>query len=232
MMTKWKEAHWRENGWVSFDGLLDGKPKERLSQWVAEVAMTPETAERRRHHYEETAQGATLCRTEEFLQDHEALNTLVTGSELVEVVAALLGDDATIHGEKINYKQPGGAGFSAHQDAATNPCASRRIVCLVAVDPMTPKNGCLEFASGRHDRLLASDDRGYIQPELAETLPWQAVPLPVGGVVFFSPLTPHRSAPNSSTWPRRALYLNYRPRGESRLRNASFARSGQAMVAF
>ena len=170
--------------------------------------MAPTAAARRSHRYETVDQRATLCRTEDFRDDHKALKALMTGPALTEIAAALLGDDAVLFKELINYKQPGGAGFAAHQDAA-DPIAARRVVCLVAVDPMTPKNGCLEFASGRHDRLLETDDTGCILPNVAKSLDWEAVPLPVGGVVFFSTMTPHRSAPNSSTWPRRALYLTY-----------------------
>ena len=231
MMTKWKQRHWLENGWVAFDGLLEGKSKERLSQWVAEVAMAPATAEGRQHHYETIAQAETLCRTENFLADHEALRTLVTGPLLTEVAAALLDDDAALTNGKINYKQPGGAGFAAHQDAARDPAAGRRVVCLIAVDPMTPKNGCLDFASGCHGRLLESDAEGCLLPRAAAKLSWEAVPLPVGGVVFFSPLAPHCSAPNASSWPRRALYLTYRAGGESRLRDPGYAHRAQAMAA-
>ena len=231
MMTKWKERHWLENGWVAFDGLLDGRPKERLSEWVAEVAMAPAIAARRQHHYETTAQGPTLSRTEAFLEDHEALKSLLTGPQITEIAAVLLGDDVALLKEKIIYKQPGCAGFAAHQDAASDPAAARRVVCLIAVDPMTPKNGCLEFASGCHNRLLATDDTGCMQPQVDSGLSWEAVPLPVGGMIFFSPLAPHRSAPNGSTWPRRALYLTYKLRSESYARSSRAARGLEALAA-
>ena len=51
--------------------------------------------------------------------------------------------------EKINYKLPGGEGFGAHQDAPAFSSFGQRfhVTLLVAVDPQTLENGCLEFSN-------------------------------------------------------------------------------------
>ena len=229
MITERKIEHWNDKGWVAFDSLLDGKRQERLSQWVGEVACEAEAQDHRLHYYEATDRGPQICRTERFLEDHEALAGMITGPELMEIADGLLGEPAILFKEKINYKQPGGAGFSAHQDAVAYAQGRQHVTCLIAVDPMTPKNGCLEFASGQYDSLLKTNATGCIAGDVEAQLTWEAVALPAGGAVFFSSLVPHRSAANNSGWPRRALYLTYNASAEGDLRRAYYAARAKTM---
>ena len=56
-----------------------------------------------------------------------------------------------LYKEKLNWKYPGGAGYAAHQDAPAYAQISQHCTCLLSVDASTVHNGCLEFASGRHE---------------------------------------------------------------------------------
>lgn len=231
MITHDERTHWHAKGWVAFESLLPSNEREGLDSWVAAVARDPGDGDRRLHYREATAQGSRLCRTERFLEDHDELRNLITGPQLSGIAAALLEDGATLYKEKINYKNPGGAGYAAHQDAMAYAFVNHHVTCLIAVDPMTPDNGCLEFASGRYDRLLETDDRGCVHPALADALSWEPVPLPVGGVVFFSSLVPHRSGENRSDQPRRALYLTYNAGSEGDLRSNYYDERSRTMAA-
>lgn len=231
MITQQDRKRWLERGWVAFDTLLAEERRGRLAHWAGEVASGPEAGERRLHYYEATGQGASLCRTERFLEDHDGLRALITDPELIGIAAALLGEPAVLYKEKINFKQPGGAGFAAHQDATAYSFVNHHVTCLIAIDPMTPENGCLEFAGGRYEGLLETDNRGCIRIDVAGALSWEPVPLPAGGVVFFSSLAPHRSGPNLSLRPRRAVYLTYNARAEGDLRDAYYAERARAMTA-
>lgn len=57
---------------------------------------------------------------------------------------------------------------------------------------MDETNGCLEFAAGEWDGLLATTDDGVIDPDVAAALEWTSVPLAVGDVLVFSSYAPHR----------------------------------------
>jgi len=48
------------------------------------------------------------------------------------------------------------------------------------------------------------------------------VPIPAGHTLWFHSRTPHRSGPNRSSVPRRALYPTYNARSEGDLREAYY----------
>ena len=55
--------------------------------------------------------------------------------------------------DKLNYKQPGGAGFSPHQDVVAYPGVGRVLSVLVAVDECSLESGCLWLADGVDSEL-------------------------------------------------------------------------------
>src|SRR6201999_1437511 len=95
---------------------------------------------------------------------------------LSEIAADAMGEPATAFKDKINYKQPGGAGWRAHQDVVAYPGAGRVMSILLALDACTPDSGCLYLAGGVDD-VLATDDRGVIRDDIARRLDWVAAPL-------------------------------------------------------
>lgn len=200
------------DGYVAVPGFLSAEGVNRLRRWVCDVERWPDD----RHagwlqHDEQTAAGVRRARTENFSPFHDGLRSLLRTGAVPALAAQLLGEPAVLYKEKINYKHPGGAGFTAHQDAPAYPHVSVSVSCLLAVDDSTYENGCLEFAGGKHHGLLPTDGDGCIRPDVAETLTWQPYPVPAGSLVWFHSHTPHRSGPNTSTAPRRALYLTYNP---------------------
>ena len=58
----------------------------------------------------------TLCRAENFIPYHEAVQNLCS-TEIRSVVSQLFGEEAKLFKEKINFKLPGGSGFACHQDS-------------------------------------------------------------------------------------------------------------------
>jgi ectoine hydroxylase-related dioxygenase (phytanoyl-CoA dioxygenase family) len=154
-----------------------------------------------------------LCRTENFLEYHEELNNLIQG-KLNVAVADLLGEDSVMYKEKINFKLPGGKGFTAHQDAPAFTTFGQKyhITVMLGVDAAHPANGCLEVARGEHTKgLCEMNDDGTIAKAHEDRLKWEPVHSNSGDVLFFGSLLPHRSGPNNTNTPRRAFYLTYNP---------------------
>jgi ectoine hydroxylase-related dioxygenase (phytanoyl-CoA dioxygenase family) len=149
---------------------------------------------------------------------------------MVETASALLGEPAVLYKEKINYKLAGGAGYAPHQDAPAYRFVESHVSCMVAVDDASVDNGCLEVVSGRHHELLPTDDAGCIAAEVVEQMEWTAVPVQAGDTLWFHSRTPHRSGPNPSPVPRRALYPTYNAAREGDLR-ASYYRQKLAELA-
>jgi hypothetical protein len=206
-----------ENGWV-LHSPFDRSVTDSIRLWVTEVQCWPDNGGDWLHYREMTDDGPQLCRTENFLPFHDGLRRLLTGGAVQRAVSQLMGQPASLYKEKINYKMPGGAGFLPHQDAPAYPFIRKSVSVMIAVDPATEENGCLEVVSGMHHDLLATDDRGCIEPEWADAQDWRPVPMAVGDVLFFHSHTPHRSGPNLTPCSRRAIYPTYNASAEGDLR--------------
>eukprot|EP00037_Helgoeca_nana_P011377 m.102251 g.102251 ORF g.102251 m.102251 type:complete len:439 (+) comp20796_c0_seq1:89-1405(+) len=186
------------------------------------------------HHYENVAgpRKTVLTRSENFASNHAGMKGLLMAAD--SPVAAVVGDTygkpVTLYKEKINYKQSGGGGYVAHQDAPAYRELKQHVTCLCPIDPMDEENGCLEFASGEWDRLLETTDDGVIAPSVADNLTWTAAPLDVGDVVVFSSYVPHRSLPNLSNRPRRALYLTFNATEDGEFRTAYYENKAKSMA--
>jgi ectoine hydroxylase-related dioxygenase (phytanoyl-CoA dioxygenase family) len=93
---------------------------------------------------------------------------------------------------------------------------------MVAIDDATLDNGCLEVVEGQHHEVLPVDDTGCIRAEVVDALDWQPVEVRAGQTLWFHSRTPHRSGPNASPVPRRALYPTYNALAEGDLRDAYY----------
>lgn len=209
--------HFRRTGWL-LTRTLDDEGVAALRRWVEEVTSWPDDGGDWMHHREMTDDGPKLCRSENFVPHHEGLRELLTSGALVATASALLGEPAVLYKEKVNYKLPGGAGYSPHQDAPAYPFVDAHVSCMVAVDDATLDNGCLEVVSGRHHELLPVDDRGCIRSDVVEAMDWSAVEVRAGETLWFHSRTPHRSGANTSGASRRALYPTYNAASEGDLR--------------
>jgi hypothetical protein len=215
-------SHFRRHGWVAVDVLPAGAA-EQLPLWVEDVASWPDGAGEWMQHYERTDAGPVLCRSENFVPFHTNLRALLTTGPVVDVAGALLGEPAVLYKEKVNYKAPGGAGYAPHQDAPAYPMIDTHVSAMIAIDDAGIGNGCLEVVSGAHDRLLPTDERGCIAAEVVAGYAWEPVPVTAGTTLWFHSLTPHRSGPNASDRPRRALYPTYNAASEGDLRAEYYA---------
>jgi hypothetical protein len=200
--------HFAERGWVVVDA-LDASTVVALPHWVDEVAALADGEGGVLQHREATATGPQLCRSEHFIDVHDGLRALLCEGALPDVASALLGEPAVLYKEKVNHKLPGGAGYRAHQDAPAYPMVDAHVSAMVAVDDADASNGGLEVVSGCFDAVLPVDDNGCIDRVVAAQLTWEPVALAAGQTLWFHSRTPHRSGPNHSRSPRRALYPTY-----------------------
>jgi len=198
-------------------------------RWADEVAALLDTTGVLQHR-EATENGAQLCRSENFLAVHSELRTLLCTGRLLDVAGRLLGEPAVLYKEKINYKLPGGAGYSAHQDAPAYPMISVHVSAMIAIDDADETNGGLEVVSGRFDAVLPTDARGCIEPRVAASLDWVSVAVPAGSTLWFHSRTPHRSAANHTSRPRRALYPTYNAAAEGDRRAEYYAHKQAAFA--
>ena len=214
-------AHFRAEGWL-LTRTLDDEGVARLRGWVDEIASWPDEGAGWMHHRELTNDGPRLCRSENLIPFHPGLRQLLTEGSMIETASALLGEDAVLYKEKINYKLAGGAGYAPHQDAPAYPFIDTHVSCMVAVDDATVENGCLEVVPAQHHEVLPMDDGGRVHPDVVAAFAWIPVEVKAGWTLWFHSRTPHRSGPNLSARDRRALYPTYNARSEGDLRAAYY----------
>ena len=209
--------HFAAHGWV-LTRLLDDDALAALRQWIDDIAAWPDEGDGWLHYRELTDDGPKLCRTENFVPFHAGLRSLLTTGPMLATASALLREPAVLYKEKINYKLAGGAGYAPHQDAPAYRFVETHVSCMVAIDDSSADNGCLEVASGRHHELLPTDATGCIRADVVASLQWMPVEVRAGETLWFHSRTPHRSGPNLSSTPRRAIYPTYNAAAEGDLR--------------
>ncbi len=217
------ELHrWETEGVAVVRDALSSERLAAVSEWVDDLESDAPKGAMGIHHWEQTDAGPVIARTERFVDAHPGLDQFVR-VEAAGFAEAASGQSLTLFKEKINYKQPGGAGFAPHQDSRAYRFAQRHISVMVPLDPSTEASGCLWFAPNPGRGLLPAEPGGRIEHEVAEDLDWYPVEVHPGDIVVFDSLAPHRSGTNTADRPRRAMYLTYNPSGEGDLREQYYA---------
>lgn len=209
--------------------LLDSEQLEALRAWTDEIEAWPTGSHVWGHYAEHTDAGPRICRTENVSACHAGIAALVAGP-LAECASVALGLPVSAFKDKLNYKQPGGAGFSPHQDKVAYPGVQQVMSVLVAIDDCSIESGCLWLASGV-DEVLAVDDRGVVRGDVGNALDWFSAELVSGDAVCIDGLAPHYSEANRGHAPRRVLVASYAPTTEHYTRAHYYAQRSERMRA-
>jgi len=199
-----------------------------LRDWVAAVETWPAGSHVWGHYAEQTAHGPAICRTENVSVCHGGIASLVAGP-LTALAEDHFGAPALAFKDKLNYKQPGGAGFSPHQDVLAYPGVTDVVSILVAVDECSTTSGCLWLAADV-DAVLPTDERGVVRSDIAEALSWAPVEMAPGDAICFGGLVPHYSEANRSDAPRRVLVVSYAPAAEAYTRDDYYGARRRVMA--
>jgi len=219
-------ASWRRDHLLVLPSVFDARALGALARWTADLQARPETPGKWMKYFESGETDRQLCRVEDFVPHHDGFAALLTAGPLLTMLGQLMGEPAVLFKEKINFKLPGGAGFTAHQDAPAFTAfdQSYHLTVLVAVDPSDRSNGGLEFAEPVEvGRTLAQRPGGAIAEAVEASLTWRPVDLPAGSIAVFDSYIPHRSPANASPSARRGLYITYNRASEGDRRADYFA---------
>jgi phytanoyl-CoA hydroxylase len=160
---------------------------------------------------------------------------LVKDARLLDRVEALLGPNLLVYYSQLMMKAPR-QGFTApwHQDFAFFPHSKAEILaCTVAIDDATLENGCIHVIPGSHRLgLINHYNREGVFTEIVQDhsafdeRTEVALTAKAGSVIFWHSLTLHRSHPNRTEKPRRALVIEYKNPAH-RLLTGSFSSRGE-----
>lgn len=209
-----RQSSWDNEGFVMLTDFIAPEVKHHLKTWCDELTLLPETPGKWMKYYEKNGKGERqLCRVENFIDYHQAFHEIANGQRTLQLVSHLMGEPAVIFKEKINYKFPGGGGFTPHQDAPAFVSFNQRyhITMMVAIDDCTLQNGCLQVVRGGANRpeILPQEKDGSIKKDIANQYDWTPVECKSGDVLLFDSYLPHYSEPNQSNHSRRALFITF-----------------------
>ena len=210
-------------------GALDAAEWAGLETAATEIARWPAGSHVWGHYAEQTATGPAICRTENVSACRPDVGALVDGP-LRATASARLHTDATAFKDKINYKQPGGAGFLPHQDRTAYPGAPELVSLLVAIDACTEQSGCLWIAPDV-DHALPTDDRGVVVRHVTDAIDWDMVELAPGDALLIDGYAPHWSGANRTGTARRVLVASYAPTSSGYARTEYYEARAAAMAA-
>jgi 2-aminoethylphosphonate dioxygenase len=216
------------DGFVVVRGVFSSSEIAGYTGAIEALASRPPEVGRQMVYFENSRTiptASVLSRIEAFVEFDDTLSGVVFDPRIVEATAALLGDGAVLFKDKINFKLPGGSGFTPHQDiqAGWDTYAPYFVSVLVAIDENTIENGCLELAAGHHGRGLIGRRWEPLAGDELAGLEFVPYPMAPGDVAYFDCFTPHQSQPNRTTRPRRNLYLTFNRAGDGDFRKQYFA---------
>ncbi|MBO6701249.1 MAG: phytanoyl-CoA dioxygenase family protein [Pseudomonadales bacterium] len=216
---------WQNSGFLHIPGWFSPDEMSDVMQATASMQLWPESAGKWMKYFELEGSERQLCRIENFLQYQPLFHRISRGASTLHLLSQLMGEKAVLFKEKINFKLPGGQGFLAHQDAPAFTTFDQRfhITMMLSVDPTTVENGCLEIAeTQRLTEFLSMKDDLTLSDDVISSLSWRPVETASGDLVLFDSYLPHRSAPNTSSASRRALYATYNLAADGDYRDAYF----------
>ena len=198
---------------------------EKIDGWAKEVLELPEVSGRQWVYHETSLtepRRSQVSRIEKIAPYHQGFREL--SEVLEESVGQILGEEAELFKEKINFKMPGGDGFKPHQDsqAGWDAYADFFISAMVTIDEATEENGCLQVVPGYHKRGLFTSWEPLSDEDM-EGMEFVPCPTKPGDIVFFDNYTPHGSEPNMSDRIRRAYYVTYNRLSAGRHMDAYYA---------
>lgn len=199
------------DGYLVLRQAFDADDMARIDAWTDELLALPEESGKHWVFHEESLKGDgadLISRIENIAPFHAGFAELSTA--LKAPVGRLLGEEAVLFKEKVNFKMPGGDGFKPHQDsqAGWDAYADFYISVLVSIDEATVENGCIQICAGHHKRGLFTSWEPLSEEEM-EGMEFVPVPTKPGDIVFFDCYAPHASEPNLTDRTRRIYYATY-----------------------
>jgi hypothetical protein len=211
VLTETQIKQFSDDGYLVLRQGFSADEVARISAWTDEVLALPEVSGRHWVFHEKSRKNPNdrlVSRIEKISPFHAGFEALAEA--LRGPVGQLLGEDAALFKEKINFKMPGGDGFKPHQDsqAGWDTYTDFFISALVSIDAATEENGCLKLVRGHHKNGMFQSWEPMTDADM-EGMDFQPVPTKPGDVVFFDSFAPHASEANMSDKIRRIYYATY-----------------------
>ena len=218
-----------KRGFLVLREAFSASVSENIRKWADEIANFPEEIGKHWVYHEPSLldeKRNLINRIENMTPFHGGLSALA--NSFVPSCGQLLGEEAVLFKDKINFKMPGGDGFKPHQDsqAGWESYATYFINVMVCLDEATLENGCLELASrpgGLATPKLAGNEWTPLSDEETASMDFKPYPTQPGDIIYFDSYAPHQSSQNLTDRARRLYFSTYNRLSEGNHLKAYYA---------
>jgi hypothetical protein len=204
------------NGFVILRNGFSQRDMQQIEEWTSELASRPEESGKHWVYHENSKLDPHI----QLINRIEYISPFYPGfaelsNALKTATGQLLGEEAVLFKEKINFKMPGGDGFKPHQDsqAGWEGYAGFFISVMVCIDEATLENGCLQLVAGYNNKGLYREWEPLTDTDM-QGMKFVPYPTKPGDVVFFDCYVPHASEPNLTRNTRRLYFATYNRKSE------------------
>jgi len=210
-LTEKDVSDFGRDGYLIVRGAFPVEQMNAVAAWTDELLAMPEESGKHWVYHEPSLKGDgenLISRIENIGPFHPGFRQL--SDALKAPVGQLIGEEAVLFKEKINFKMPGGDGFKPHQDsqAGWDRYADFFVSVLVTIDAATEENGCLEICAGHHKQGLYTSWQPLTEEDMTD-MDFVSVPTEPGDLIFFDCYAPHQSQPNMSDRTRRIYFATF-----------------------
>ncbi|MCA1298153.1 phytanoyl-CoA dioxygenase family protein [Stappia indica] len=210
-MSAEESARYQADGFLLLKNAFDPAAIAAIEAEIERLEKVPE-APGQHWVYGETVEDPEPRRVISRMENLVPFSPVFAGlsTALLGYAGEALGGPAALFKEKVNFKRPGGAGFTPHQDQQAGwwNYAPRFVSIMVCVDPATPESGCVEFAAGHHQRGMFREWEPLTDEDMKD-MTFVPVATEPGDVVLIDSFCPHRSETNRSDRQRRLYFATY-----------------------
>lgn len=220
MLSPDQVNQYRQEGYCLCAGFLSGDEVSRILEEIDIISSGSTVAKHDSSRMEmephQPPDGTRIRRIYEPCTHYSYFRTFSESDALLDAVEQLLGPQLQFHYSKINMKPAAiGSVVDWHQDLAYYPLTNwDSLAVLFYLDDTHRTNGCLQVIPGLQQRpLMDHTCDGIFQGRITEQVDESKAILlegAAGTAIFMNGMTPHASAPNTSSRPRRTLILSYR----------------------
>ena len=183
---------------------------EELQHWVDEIQEWGFETGKWRHYCEPIDGKPALWGTEKLMEYHPPMRDLIAGQWPLTLLKDLTGNTPVVFKDEIGLKMPGGKGAVPHLDLpAYGKFAPKFVEILIAVDPHTVPNGCLQFVPGSHSNRAPMSADGRIDSKWLEDKQFVPIELDPGDLLIFNESMAHRLDRNETSQRRAAIFGTY-----------------------
>jgi ectoine hydroxylase-related dioxygenase (phytanoyl-CoA dioxygenase family) len=217
-VTEEQAAHFDEHGFVVLEDLVDRKTLADITAELDSFEANVEAFLRTQTDERFTiAEAGAITFTTHLVAQSEIARRFATAPVFLDICADLLALDVDMYWDQAVYKKPEKPRrFPWHQDNGYTFIEPQQYLTIwVALTDATIENGCPWVAPGVHK--VGTLAHRFVDPlgfECFDKAPSAvAAPVPAGGAVVFSSLTPHLTGPNTTDAVRKAYILQYSQAG-------------------